>query len=141
MVGVLVLCILGFIPSAFFASRAFVWLPYLVFAVGLLWFFGRKDLKFGLLLFLIPFVTLVFLLGMAFEESYCWGKGDQVQAEKGITTEDVSAEVADKYAKYMGTEPQHKPTMLGVAFMAHMDCHETFSWKDALFDTVKNPRF
>lgn len=102
--------------------------------VIVIFFLLRKfSLRVALVMSLLTLVILVVTLVFGFEESYCWGKGDEAAwGTSGMT--EVSWEVAKKYDQYMGgeTTPGLPKYELGTAFMAHMDCHANFNFAKAI---------
>lgn len=85
----------------------------------------------GILSFITVLLTGLIVLSN-FEENYCWEKGNQ--AEPGPIANMIAAtnEDARKMSGY-GIKPGDP---IGISFRAHMLCHDTFRFSDALKETM-----
>lgn len=113
--------------GSFFASH--VLFPLLGLVMSGLAFFAFR--KYGMKLAgVVGGITLLVGLSVvlsSFEEAVCWGKGAEADPT-GSQMIIASAHDATLLADFNVNEGDQ----IGVAFRAHMACHETFSWSENL---------
>lgn len=72
-------------------------------------------------------LVVVLVIMFSFEESYCWGKGDEADPSGSKFVETVTEE-----DKEIAINSGVQPGMVGVAFLAHMRCHKNFDFYKAV---------
>lgn len=112
----------------FFARSVFFPLSSLLIAGAFYFYIRQKSRNVALFLALGTMSIMVLVIFSSFEESYCYNQGMRADPT-GAKFMQASKEDAIKLTGYKIVKGQE----IGTAFRAHMLCHQSFSFPQALF--------
>lgn len=111
----------------FYASEVIFPIASLVLTIFMFYFLRKSSKKIAITLSIITLLVSFVVVISSFEEDYCWSKG--TEADKTGSHMVVATRNDANALKGFGVK---EGTQIGVSFRAHMLCHTTFNFTNAV---------